>query len=192
MKNHKKVMRKMVLELRNLLGAEEIIEKSKMIMERLFELKDFKTSNIIMSYVNFKSEVVTEYFIKECLAQGKRIVVPAIVVNPNGKSELIASEISSFENDLTPGKFGILSPKESNIRKIEPSEIDLAVIPGVAFDIRRNRIGYGAGYYDRFLKKLSVSCMKIGVAYEIQIADELPIDRYDVPLNMIITENAII
>ncbi|MDP4107760.1 MAG: 5-formyltetrahydrofolate cyclo-ligase, partial [Bacillota bacterium] len=82
--------------------------------------------------------------------------------------------------------------KAEKIRKIQPSKIDLVVVPGVAFDIRRNRIGYGGGYYDRFLKKTSFACFKVGLAFEAQIADEVPIDRYDVPLHMVITENAII
>ncbi len=191
MKNHKKLIRKMVLELRDSLKSSEITEKSGVIVEKLLETKEFKSSSLVMCYINFKSEVITKNLIDECLKRGKRVAVPYTIIKPNGQKEMIASEIFGIEEDTAPGRYGIFEPKPDKIRKIQPSKIDLAVVPGIAFDIRRNRIGYGAGYYDRFLKKMNVACFKVGLAFDIQIIEEVPVDRYDVPLQMIITESAV-
>jgi 5-formyltetrahydrofolate cyclo-ligase len=87
-----------------------------------------------------------------------------------------------------PGVFGILEPRKESARIFNPEEIDLVIVPGVAFDEHRNRIGFGAGFYDRFLESVRPSCAKIGIAFEFQIYDEVPVEEHDIPLDLVITE----
>jgi 5-formyltetrahydrofolate cyclo-ligase len=101
---------------------------------------------------------------------------------------LLAIEIKSLD-ELSPGTFGILEP--AGEKGISPEEIDLVVVPGVAFDKRGNRMGYGAGYYDSFLPKLRPEVKKVAVAFEIQVTDSLPAEEHDVKMDLIITENTI-
>lgn len=97
-----------------------------------------------------------------------------------------------MDSDLEKGVLGLLEPKKECKRLLNPEDIDLIVVPGIAFDILKNRIGYGAGYYDRFLKTTREDCLKVGVAFELQILDKINTQEHDVPLNAIITEKRVI
>ena len=95
------------------------------------------------------------------------------------------SQLLSFD-ELEPGYYGILTPKKEFIRYIDPKEIDLIIVPGAAFDRQGYRVGFGGGYYDRFLTDLN--CMKISIAFGLQIVDKVPREGHDLPVDMIITE----
>lgn len=189
LKVYKKVLRKAALELRCGMPSVEVHEKSSRIIDRLEGLKEFRASNSIMCYADFKNEVETRDFIKKCLESGKQVAVPSIITAANGQKSMIASEITDIDSDLEKGTYGFLEPRNDSIRMMEPLKIDLVVVPGVLFDIRRHRLGYGGGYYDRYLKMLRSDCFKVGIAFENQISDEVPLELHDVPLNMIITED---
>jgi 5-formyltetrahydrofolate cyclo-ligase len=188
----KDILRKSCLERRNSLGGREVRERSSNIFNKLKNTGEFKRSRYIMCYMNFGSEVDTSEFIKECLELGKRIAIPLIEDLDGRGKEITPCEISDMESNLEKGAYGILEPKKETARRIEPQLIDLVVVPGVAFDMKKNRIGYGAGYYDRFLKKVGKDCVKIAVAFELQIVDKIPFEVHDFPMDMIITEKRII
>lgn len=188
----KSSIRKAVLDARAGLTAQEVREKSRVIINELIGLEQFYHSKVIMSYIDFRNEVMTEAFIKKCLALGKRVAVPFIYKDNSGKSIMQASFIEDMQADLERGTFGILEPRKEKIKVVEPKSIDIIAVPGVAFDTDRNRIGYGAGYYDRYLKNTRNGCLKIGIAFEIQIVENVPADAHDFPLDMIITEKRII
>jgi 5-formyltetrahydrofolate cyclo-ligase len=117
--------------------------------------------------------------------------VPALSV-PDKVPTLSIYEINDIDKDTLPCYKGIIEPDSTVLKLLDPSEIDLAVIPGVAFDQGKNRIGYGAGYYDRFLHKLRADCLKVSVAFDLQLVDIIPAGRYDVPVDMVITEELLI
>jgi len=188
----KKLIRIEALAARNLLKKEEVEYRSRIISKKLEELDGFNNSNLVMCYLDFKNEVITGYFIEKCLKSGKRVAVPKVFTTPQGQREILASEIYDVENDLEKGFYGILEPKIETTREIDPGEIDLAVIPGTAFDMSGNRIGYGAGFYDRFLKRVKRNCLKVGVAFDLQIYEHVPADQNDIPMDIIITENRVI
>ena len=142
-----------------------------------------------MTYVAFNNEVETKGLIKYSLAQGKRVFVP---VTRNKERLLIPSQVFKFPDDLQPGTWGILEPKSDCFRPQEPSEIDLVVVPGVAFDEECNRLGYGGGFYDRFLNQLSNECTFIAVAFELQIRDNVYHQAHDQPVHVVITEDQVI
>ncbi|MDK2877872.1 MAG: 5-formyltetrahydrofolate cyclo-ligase [Thermoanaerobacteraceae bacterium] len=183
-RNYKKELRRIFLKTRSELAAEDIIEKSAKIMSRLFSLSEFRGAKTIMFYVDAGNEVKTRDGITKALSEWKRVVVPKVKKGYG----LLAIEIKSLD-ELSPGTFGILEP--AGEKGISPEEIDLVVVPGVAFDKKGNRMGYGAGYYDSFLPKLRPEVKKVAIAFEMQVTDSLPAEEHDVKMDLIITENTI-
>ncbi len=187
----KKIIREEVTFFRRSETIEGVQNKSLQITKRIMELDSFKASKTVMCYMDFKNEVMTGYIIEYCLKNGKRVVLPLVDVI-NGVKMIVPYEVMDLEKDLKPGVFGILEPRKESASLFNAGEIDLIVVPGVAFDEKRNRIGYGAGFYDRFLKSVKPDCLKIGIAFEFQIYNTIPIEEHDMPLDLIITENRII
>lgn len=174
-----------ILALRNPLSIEEIKEKSASIKEKLFSMEVFRNSKVVFFYVSVGSEVQTHDMIKEILDK-KKVAVP---MPEKANKTLSASELLNF-NELEPGSFSILEPKKEFVRIVNPKDLDLVVVPGIAFDKKGNRIGHGRGYFDRFLENISVP--KIALAYEMQIVDNIPADKNDVGVDFIVTEKRII
>lgn len=192
MENQKALMRKSMLELRQSMSPEEVTLKSRIIMERLCELEQFKAAAFVMSYVDFRNEVETKPFIRKCLNMGKRVAVPAVVKDQSGRRIMIAAEISDMDMELEPGTFGVLEPKKDLLKEVDPLVLDLVVVPGVIFSLQRHRIGYGAAFYDRFLGKLRKDCLKAGVCFDMQVMDYIPAEEHDIPVDVVITENRMI
>ncbi|WP_010247529.1 5-formyltetrahydrofolate cyclo-ligase [Acetivibrio cellulolyticus] len=187
----KKLIREEVACYRKSASRKEVESKSFEIAQRLIKLDSFKASQAIMCYMDFKNEVMTGYIIDYCFKHGKRVVLP-LVDSINGIKKVVPYEVVNLENDLMPGVFGILEPRKDSARVFNVKEIDLVIVPGVAFDTGRNRIGYGAGFYDRFLEAVKPDCTKIGIAFEFQIYDDIPVEEHDIPLDFVITEERII
>ncbi len=179
----KQKLREIILEKRNSLTKEDILKKSNKIMEKLFSLPEFKKAKKIMFYVSKDNEVFTHNMIKE-LINKKKILVP---VTDYENKNLIISELKNF-SDLEPGYYGVLEPKK--IKKVNPKDIDIVIVPGVVFDKKGNRIGYGKGYYDIFLKK--TKAFKIGLAFDFQVVEEIKKEEFDVAIDIIVTEKEII
>jgi len=180
-------LRKAILAKRNLLTTQEIASKSLKIKKKLFNLVEFKEANFISFYISFRSEVKTHEMIKEALMLGKRIGVPIV----ESEKKLSLSELKEFDNELEMGKFGILEPKFRYRREVNLEEVELVIVPGIVFDKNGNRIGYGGGYYDYLLSKMK-GVSFIGLAYELQIVHQVPVEDYDIPVHKIITEDRII
>ncbi len=176
-----------------ILGNKEEIDKNTLnsysdsIINTLYNTEYYKSAKTIMTFISFGAEVDTHNFIKTSIANGKRIVVPITIPKTKG---LKLSEVLNFD-ELEIGFYDILTPKEEFIRYVDPSEVDLIIVPGVAFDREGYRIGYGGGYYDRFLADLD-HVTKISLAFDMQIIEKIPRDHYDIPVNYIITEKEII
>lgn len=150
----------------------------------------YKFSKSIFIYVSVGNEVPTHAVIKNALAGGKTVSVPKI--GPG--TQMHAVPVRDFEQDLEPGKFGILEPK-SYLRPVPETCIDLIIVPGLLFDKSGYRIGYGKGYYDSFLDSVernSPHCRTIGLAFHSQVVQELPRERHDKPVMLIITEKQIL
>lgn len=159
------------------------------IFARLTSLEFVRSARMIMCYVSCRSEVETHRFIKWRLQNGGRIAVPKVDLIYKA---LIASELDDFENDLHRGHFKILEPLHERIRLTLPEEITLNVLPGVAFDKKGNRLGYGKGYYDAFLHKSVPETVKLGLAYEPQVLENVPQSPWDVPVDVILTNQQLI
>ncbi len=185
----KRTLRSEILNKRKSLSKEEVNDKSSSIAKLLFSTEQYKSSKYIMCYIDFRNEVKTEEIIKTALKDGKNIIIPISVVETR---QLLLSQLLDYDKELEAGTYGILEPKKEFIREVAPEVIDLVLIPGVAFDRHGYRIGYGGGYYDRFLTRIDDSIPKIALAFELQMVSHVSKGKYDIPVDYIITESDII
>lgn len=183
----KRDIRQIMARLRGEMSLEEIEEKSACIAKHLFSLDCVKNAQTVMVYANMPGEVKTEGIIQNLLDSGKNVVVPVCIPQT---CSLVASEILGFD-ELAPGHYGILEPKKEYLRPINPAVLEVILIPGLAFDIYGNRIGHGKGYYDRFLINAPSFATKIGVAFDFQIMQSVPVCHFDVPMDLIVTESGV-
>ncbi len=180
----KESTRRQLLFIRKNLKNQYVLQSNKLIREKVLNLDEFKKSKIIMLYVSTKKEVDTHDLIKICL-DIKTVAVPKTKA---ANRDLIPCLVSSFGH-LTLGKFGILEPKI--IRKIEKDKIDLFLVPGLGFDKNGNRIGFGYGYWDRFLKGVNKNRI-IGLCFEKQMTRQIIPEPHDIQVSKIVTEKRII
>ena len=185
--NDKKALRKEILTKRSILDAVEKEEKDRKILDRFYDSNYYREAKNIFIYISYDSEINTKGIIKKALMDNKKIYVP----RTEFKTRLMdAVEITSL-NNLIESEYGILEPSVEEPH-IDPNEIDLIVVPGVAFDRNGGRMGYGAGFYDRYFKKISKDnvkkVIKLALAYDFQILEKIPMNEQDVPVNYIITE----
>lgn len=185
--NGKKEIRKRLLGLRNSLSSEEITVGSGEIVTRLMRSEEIRKASTLMVYVSFGSEVATDDLIRWGWEEGKRIVVP--FCRPEGR-EMIACQIDGFD-ELEKGRYGIRAPIAGRLRPVSSGDIGAVLVPAVAFDRRGYRVGYGGGYYDRFLPA-APQAAKIGAAFACQIMEEIPVGPYDVKMDCVVTEEEII
>jgi len=180
--NDKNIIRKEMIKKREALSVDEHTYLSRLIFEKLASLPEYKNSRFIMTYISFRNEVDTKNIIKDAFFNNKRVAVP---ITMGGK--IISSEI--FSNSVFKiGTFGVSEPKE--IFEVDPKILDLIIVPGNTFDKHGNRLGYGKGYYDRFLPK--TKAVKIGLCYDFNLVDEIPVSDNDIPMDIIITDKSIL
>ncbi|QGG49088.1 5-formyltetrahydrofolate cyclo-ligase [Heliorestis convoluta] len=183
-KEDKAKLRAQILHQRKQMSLEEQEEKSKKITEIIVQSRLFYDAKVIMAYASFRQEVDTRELIDVTLQQGKRMVMP--LCHPSEKA-ILPCEIKS-QDDLVAGTWGILEPRKESLSLVAPTEIDLIFVPALAFDRQGHRLGYGAGYYDRFFTQIHDKTIKIGLAYQIQIVHKLLSEPHDIPVNHIVTE----
>jgi 5-formyltetrahydrofolate cyclo-ligase len=160
---------------------------SRLIFERLILLPQYSSAQTVLCYVSFRSEVATHAFISQLWADRKQVVVPYCVAQ-----HLKLFRLNRF-SDLAPGTLGILEPKPDlrgyELRSAAVQELDLLVIPGLAFDRHGGRLGYGKGYFDRLLTGARSDALLAAVAFECQLFDAVPMQPYDVRVDVVITES---
>jgi 5-formyltetrahydrofolate cyclo-ligase len=168
-----------MLERRNRLTCQEIAKRSNSIQEFIINSKEFLQAKVVGAYFALGSEVTTELIIERAKTVGKKIALPRVE-----EDNIIFYELSSIKF-LIRGRFGIMEPPPYG----HISDIDILVVPGIAFDKKGNRLGYGKGYYDRLLS--GKRTFSIGLAYSFQLLENLPYDRYDKRLDAIASEDGL-
>ena len=174
----KRAIRRAISELKGGVDTEWKIQMSDIILSRLEEMESFKSSDSVLIYHALPDEVQTAAFLDRW-CDAKQIVIPLVKGN-----DLILKKYDRFK--IVPGYKGIPEPTDDAIT-ILPSEIDLAVIPGVAFDRCCNRLGRGKGFYDRLIP--SLKCPLIGLGFDFQVVDQVPVEIFDRKLDMVITQS---
>ena len=178
----KRELRDRMKEIRRNLPPEEKAEKDRAILERIAALPEYKSAGLVLTYVSTAIEVDTRALIARALADGKRVAVPYCVP---GKIEMLFCEITSM-SDLSPGSFGVLEPNPEKQPVLDDFPRSVCILPGLAFDLCGYRLGYGKGYYDRFLSRYRGK--NIGVCYNACLKPLLPHGRYDRTVNILATE----
>ena len=187
--DEKRRLRKEVLARRDKLTTAQRVIRSADILQKLFESEAVRSAAWVHFYVSHGSEVETTGMIAHALSRGKRVTVPKM--EPASK-QWVLSELKDPVRELSPGPKGIPEPKPEAFRPVEIGAMDLFVVPGVAFDERGNRLGQGAGYYDRLLTGILGRIPIIGLAFELQLVKKIPVGDHDVRVGWIVTEKRII
>ena len=179
----KKRLRSEIKRRRSNLSETVRMEMSQQISQFLDEIPEFIQAKSVFCYISYLDEVETHSLISGFLEHDLALAVPKIV----SKTEMQAISLTDLSN-LEPDKMGILTPKSC---QLAPNSFDIAITPGLGFTENGDRLGYGRGYYDRWFAKNDVKT-KIGIAFEVQIVDELPTEDTDMPLDILVTEKRII
>ena len=178
----KKVLRKKMMKKRSNLSISKKKLKDKSIYNQVINDQDYIAAASVFLFLSFGSEINTKPIVKHALDHGKQVFLPKVV----GKN-LELFEIEDFEN-LEKSKYGILEPKAC-CQAIGNCGIDFILMPGLAFDPSGGRVGYGGGFYDRYISTLPNynEIPKVAIAYNFQVIDEVPMSEYDIPVDRIIT-----
>ena len=180
MTDNRESIRNKIKHIRNLQSTDDINKNSNIIMDKLFSTQIFKESDCIGFYYSLKTEVLTSSMIQKTLDLGKNVCLPKI--NQESKT-MDFHTIEGIEN-LNKNHLDISEPVGGAIC----TNIDVVIIPGIAFDKLGNRLGFGSGYYDKFLT-LHASIYKIALAFDFQLINTIDIQEHDVPMDLLITEN---
>ncbi len=186
--NKKEKMRTIYQNKRQEMKKDILNKKSNIIINKIYDYIKENQFNNIMIFVSFRNEIYTHDLIKKLLDENNtNLYVPYIDKNVD---EMKISHITNYDKDLVPGVFGILEPKE-NLRQDDnlKDKLDLIIVPGLVYSENGYRIGYGGGYYDKFLSSISKNVKKVGIVYSNLVVNELPINNYDIPVDLIITDN---
>ncbi|KLE17124.1 5-formyltetrahydrofolate cyclo-ligase [Clostridium sp. C8] len=186
-KEEKKILRNKILSIRDSLNRNEKEIMDNEIFNKLKNTELYKNARNIFIYISFSNEINTINIIKKALEDKKDVFIPKIYKT---NKSMKAIKLNSFD-DLRKNSMGILEPIDDS-KYIEKENIDLIVVPGVVFDKDCNRIGYGGGYYDRYLKDIAYKNNKVVLAYDLQVIDKIENEKHDIKVDYIITNTKII
>ncbi len=171
------------------LTKEELSAKYKKIEHRLFEFANFMEAQLAFLYTPVGNEIPTQAIIKKALQIEKGLALPVFT---DAKNAINLYKISNFKNDLRVNANGILEPDTGKCKKISLEDIDIAIIPGLAFDDKGGRIGFGNNYYTKMITRLPETCRKVSLAYEEQIVDQIQMESRKFTVDIIITDKRVI
>ena len=197
---NKQELRKLKMHERDSLSRDEAQALSDIITEKILSLKEYKEADTILTYVSCRSEVITDGLILAALNDGKKVGVPKV------EGDIMNFYYINSLDELETGYFGVREPvinPNPNTVHSNDNDIDnalvtdpsgcLMIVPGLAFDKDLNRIGYGKGFYDKYFQShIDAPFIKCGIAFDIQLCEKIEADRYDQPLDMLVTENSVI
>lgn len=167
----------------------EIADKQAQIEQNLLEFANFREAQLSLLYIERSSEIPTEKIIRDSLDMKKGIVLPSF---SDARNAINLLRIHNYDIDLIKGDDGILQPNPETCKKVNLDQIDIAVIPGLAFDEKGGRLGFGESFYNRLIAKLPETTRKISIAFEEQVADHIQMESRKYNLDIIITDKRII
>ena len=180
LKQAKRALRREILTERDALPAEERSARSEAIAERFLQLPELAPTQTVLAFWSFGSEVDTAPLIARLRSEGRTVALPRI------EGDHVVPVVATPGAAMTETSFGAMEPAEGRV--LEIAELDLVVVPGVAFDRSCGRVGYGAGYYDRLLGKRREGAAAIAIAFSIQIVDLVPTGAIDRRIDGVVTE----
>ncbi|MEN8257519.1 MAG: 5-formyltetrahydrofolate cyclo-ligase [Thermodesulfobacteriota bacterium] len=181
-------LRQEMLSRRDGLAGQVRQEKSRALAERLGHLESFAQASAILFFVSFRSEVDTFFLMRQALERGVQVAAP-LTLTKEKKLQVFA--IRDLDTDLVSGYQGIWEPDPEGCTLLPPSSLDLVVVPGSVFDRQGGRMGYGGGYYDRFLAEDAPQAIRVGICFDLQLVDKVPMASHDQYLDFVVTESHI-
>ncbi|MDR9500906.1 MAG: 5-formyltetrahydrofolate cyclo-ligase [Desulfurivibrionaceae bacterium] len=181
--------RREILARRDQMAAPQRQEKSLALAARLEALACFRQARTMLFYVSFRSEVETRSLMRQALARGITVAAP---LTRTRDKELQVFAVTDLDHDLVPGYQGIREPDPHRCRLLEPAALDLVIVPGSLFDLHGGRMGYGGGYYDRFLARRAPQAIRVGLCFELQLVAEVPMAAHDQYLDYVVTEARVV
>jgi 5-formyltetrahydrofolate cyclo-ligase len=188
-RDRKQYIRRSIRAVRRGLSEAERLARSGRIWERVAALSCYQHARVVLGYMAFDHEVLTDGLMRQAMASGKQIVLPMVQAD---RDRMTLYAIEDLEHDVAPGYRGILEPRPRRTRAVAPETLELVLIPGVAFDLRGGRLGFGAGFYDRLLSRLPRDIPTVGLAFDFQVIPRLPSQPHDIMLDAIVTERCVI
>ncbi|MBA3028104.1 MAG: 5-formyltetrahydrofolate cyclo-ligase [Desulfobacteraceae bacterium] len=182
-------IRKTVSQTISSLSPGEMTAKNRQVARRLYDFANFMEASVVLLYKNKLNEVDSGEIIRRCYDFNKVVVLPLFLVD---KRAMRPMKVDNPNTDLIMGPRGILEPNPVRCKAVPIEFIDIAIIPGTAFDEKGGRMGSGEGYYDRLIPKLPVTTRKVALAFEFQIMSQVPMTSHDKHVDMIITEERVI
>ena len=180
----KKELREKYILIRNKIENKK--EKSKIITQKVKQEEVYKKAKVIAIYKSLPSEVDTSLLISDALKSEKTVALPRVMGN-----DMIFYKINSAKEHLEKSEFGVEEPKANSENYIDIKNIELVNVPGVCFDTQKNRVGFGKGFYDRFLRKQTLSTIAICFDEQILRHEKIPTNTLDVQVDKVITEQRI-
>jgi 5-formyltetrahydrofolate cyclo-ligase len=188
-RENKRKLRNESIRTVNALSESEKSKKMKKITDRLFSFANFRESNIGLLYISRYEKFDIKDIVQKSLDSKKITVLPAFNVE---KKIMTLMKIDNIKADMMVGKNGFLEPDPSQCKTVPYESIDIAIIPGLAFDEKGGRIGIGQGFYDRLIPKLPITSRKVVLAFEEQVVPMVPMESHDKYVDIIITDKRII
>jgi 5-formyltetrahydrofolate cyclo-ligase len=183
----KKTLRKHIIALRSEKTRDERIEAETIVFNLLKQFDLFFNAKNISSFVDFRDEISMTVINQAIIDAGKTLLLPYISPTTKEMQFYMVEDLSSLKRN----SFGILEPDPEMHSLYDESRIDCVLTPGVAFDAKGYRLGYGGGFYDRFFSRIEKAIPKIGIAFDLQCVETIPVEYYDHPITHIITEKGI-
>ncbi len=182
----KEALRQRFAALRRALNAEARSERSASMSKLLLELPEFAKARVLSAYAPLKFEIDPAVALRAGRADGKVVGLPRAIP---GTRDLMLHAYAP-EDELVESGFAVREPLVT-APVIEPDEVDLVLVPGLGFDLRGNRLGYGQGFYDRYLPRLT-KALRVGLGFELSMLVEVPASEHDVPVDLIVTDRRVI
>lgn len=186
-RREKERLRRHVLTARDDVSGDEHERLSRAVCERAMGLPELKAAGTLMLFASIGSEIDTTPLLAWALARGVRVCLPRILT----RRVMEAYEITDPATDLEPGTWDIPEPRE-DLPRVPPEEIDVVVVPGALFDEGGGRCGYGGGFYDNFLPGTRDDAVRISLALELQLVDDVPCEPHDLGIHIVVTEERVI
>lgn len=181
----KSAIRNNLLQQRRQLASAEVRRRSFAVEQQLWRLPVFQSASRLALYSPVQNEVATLQLLRDALAARRQVAMPRV------SGENLQFALIQSPEDLLPGTFGVLEPT-SGCELVAVESLELVVVPGVGFDRQGHRLGYGKGYYDRALGKAGASVHRVGLAFDFQLVERLPVFDHDMRLHYLITESEVL
>lgn len=183
----KQALRQRIIAARDELTPTLQARLSKEIVRQLCSLVSYRAARTVLGYLNFGSELQSELWVRQAVRDGKQVLLPRV---NKASRHLELFEVKDLDHDVAPGAYAIREPLLERCRHVAaPGEIDLILLPGVAFDRGGGRLGYGGGYFDKLLAQLACRPVLVAGAFALQVIDEVPQESTDRKIDWLVTEH---